>query len=129
MIRSVAFTAVAAFGLASTTSGFAQSDNVAQGQERSSFVQEFKDPGNSEAKAVAEREGISIGEATKRLRLERQAANLLYRLNRKGLADDVFAKIEDGKLVHAKRHHRQALMVKSKLRSIVISAGMSFGRA
>lgn len=99
MNRFPSYTVIAAIALGTSTVAIGQSNNSSQGQERSAFVQEFRDPGNSEAKAVAEREGISVGEATKRLRLERQAANLLFRLNRKGVADDVVMRIEEGKLV------------------------------
>lgn len=45
-----------------------------------SFEAPLVDEGNEAAKMIARQEGISVGEATRRLRLSRQAANVAYRL-------------------------------------------------
>ena len=45
-----------------------------------SFDAPLVDEGNAAAKALAAQEGISVGEATRRLRLSRQAANVAHRL-------------------------------------------------
>lgn len=56
---------------------FASGTAIAQQTEKTErngkFVHEFVDRGNAEAKAIAEAQGISVGEATRRLRLERRA--------------------------------------------------------
>lgn len=59
----------------------------------------FADPGNAEAKAMAAREGISTGEATRRLRLEHQAARAMARMAAQGQSEDQLIALEDGKVV------------------------------
>lgn len=46
------------------------------------FDEPFADPGNLQAKALASREGISVGEATRRLRMVHKAGQLARRLER-----------------------------------------------
>ncbi|MCA0978816.1 S1 family peptidase [Qipengyuania flava] len=72
-------------GAASQTSGNAE-------------TRPFNDPGNQEAKALAARLNISVGQATKRLRLERNAARLASKLKQEGKADEVVVALEGDKI-------------------------------
>ncbi len=59
----------------------------------------FSDPGNQEAKALSARLNISVGQATKRLRLERNAARLAAKVRQQGKADEVVVALEGDKIV------------------------------